>query len=416
MPKRFLANRRARKARAAAITPQFAATDLGNGEAELIMYGDVQENEPVDWWTGEPTGELCVTSQRLLDELATIRNASHISIRLNSGGGDVFTGVAIHNVLKDMPGRKTVHIDGLAASAASVIACAGDEVIVHPGSMFMIHKGYLGLFGWYTPDELAQVQGQGEAVVKSMTNIYATKTGRSEDEIAEQVAAETWFTGQEIIDAGFADTLAGTDDGDDADQGEVDDVVYDASAKTLTVRGIRHDASLFRNLPMAAASAAAPGLHAAGAAPAAAAIEPETPPKAAKTKGETHMETVAELRASHPELVAEIEQQAQASERDRIKAIDELAGSVPPDMVAKAKFDEPITAAELALASVKAGKAQAASFLAAMDEDEEESGADDVDSDPNGGGESKDDEDKEAEASIKAAAAIVNGITGRKAR
>lgn len=128
------------------------------------------------------------------------------------------------------------------------------------------------------------------------------------------------------------------------------------------------------------------------------------------------METVAELRASHPELVAEIEQQAQASERDRIKAIDELAGSVPPDMVAKAKFDEPITAAELALASVKAGKAQAASFLAAMDEDEEESGADDVDSDPNGGGESKDDEDKEAEASIKAAAAIVNGITGRKAR
>lgn len=417
MPKSFLANRLGRKAKpkAAAIAPQLAATDLGNGEAEIIMYGDVMENEPVDWWTGEPTGELSITSQRFLAELEGIRNASHINIRLNSGGGDVFTGVAIHNILKELPGTKSVHIDGLAASAASVIACAGDEVVVHPGSMFMIHKGYLGLCGWYTPDEISQIQSQGDAVVRSMTNIYVAKTGRGEDEIAEQVAAETWFTGQEIIDAGFADTMAGAGDEDDTDQGEVDEVVYDASAKTLTVRGIRHDASMFRNVPMAA-SAAAPKLHAAGPAPSAAAIDPETPPQAAKPKGETHMETVAELRASHPELVAEVEAQAQASERDRIKEIDAIAGSIAPELVAKAKFEEPMTAAELALASVKAGKQQAADFLAKAEEDDEESGAEDVDSDPNGGGDGKDDEDKEAEASIKEAAAFVNAVTGRKAR
>lgn len=416
MPKRFLANRRARKQRAAAVAPVLAATDLGNGEAELVMYGDVMENEPIDWWTGQPTGELCITSQRFLDELDTIRNASHISIRLNSGGGDVFAGVAIHNALKELPATKTIHIDGLAASAASVIACAGDEVVVHPGSMFMIHRGYVGMFGWYTPDEVALIQNQCDAITKAMTNIYTAKSGRAEEEIGELVAAETWFVGQEIIDAGFADSLSDDCGDDDTDQGEVDDVVYDAAAKTLTVRGVRHDASLFKNLPMAAASADQPRLHATGTVPAAAAIEPETPPKAAKTKGETHMETVAELRASHPELVAEIEQQAQASERDRIKAIDEIAGSVPQDMVAKAKYDEPITAADLALASVKAGKAQAESFLAAIDEDDEDSGAEDVESDPNGGGESKDDEDKEAEAAIAAAAAIVNGVADRKAR
>lgn len=128
------------------------------------------------------------------------------------------------------------------------------------------------------------------------------------------------------------------------------------------------------------------------------------------------MKTAAELRASHPDLVAEIERQAQASERERIKAIDEIAGGIPPEMVANAKFDEPISAAELALAGMKASKSMAAGFLAAIDDDEEESGASEVDSDPNGGSDGKDEDDKEAEASISAAAAIVNAASGRKER
>ncbi len=414
MPKRFLASRLARKQKAPAVEPMLAATDLGNGEAELIMYGDVMESEPVDWWTGQPTGKLCITLQRFLDELDAVRDASHLSIRLNSGGGDVFAGVAIHNALRELGATKTVHIDGLAASAASIIACAGDEVVVHPGSMFMIHEGYVGMCGWYTPGELALAQNQCSAVVKSMTSIYMAKSGRSEEEVGELVAAETWFVGQEIVDAGFADSLA-SEEG--TDQGEVDDVVYDASVKTLTVRGVRHDASMFRNVPMAmAAGAAEPRLHAAVACTAAAAIETKEPPKAAKAKGEAPMKTAAELRASHPDLVAEIERQAQASERERIKAIDEIAGGIPPEMVANAKFDEPISAAELALAGMKASKSMAAGFLAAIDDDEEESGASEVDSDPNGGSDGKDEDDKEAEASISAAAAIVNAASGRKER
>ena len=64
MPNRIMAAIRGRKARAAAIKPQLAATDLGNGEAEIVMYGDVTENEPVNWWTGEPTGEPTISAQR----------------------------------------------------------------------------------------------------------------------------------------------------------------------------------------------------------------------------------------------------------------------------------------------------------------------------------------------------------------
>lgn len=415
MPKRFFANRRTKKQKAAAVAPMLAATDLGNGVAEIIMYGDVVENEPRDWWTGEPTGELAISAQRILDEIDNVRDADHIIIRLNSGGGDLFSGVAIHNALKDLPAKKTIHIDGLAASAASVIACAGDEVIVRPGSMMMIHEGYVSMFGWYTPDEVEQVRNQCDATVKAMTAVYTAKTGRGEDEIAELVSAETWFVGQEIIDAGFADTMADADTTDDDTDAEDGEVVYDAARQTLTVAGIRHDASLFKNLPDAAKYAAAHGLHAASIAHAADAYL-QAPPTAAESEGEAFM-NADELRTSHPELVAEIEQQAQAAERERMQAIDEIASSIPSDLVATAKYTEPMTAAELALASVKAGNAQAASFMAALEDDEEDSGADEVDSEPNGGNDesTESEEDKEAAAAIAAAAAIVNTRTARKA-
>lgn len=414
MPRRIFASR-LRKQKASVIAPMLAATDLGNGEAEIIMYGDVIENEPRDWWTGEPTGELVISSQRFIDELETVRDASHITIRLNSGGGDIFAGVAIHNALKALPATITVHIDGLAASAASVIACAGDEVIVHPGSMFMVHEGYVWMYGWNTPAEIAQVQNQCAAVTQSMANIYVAKTGRTEDEIKEIVANETWFVGQEIIDAGFATALADATGDEQTDDGEVDEVVYDATAQTLTIGGIKHDASLYRNIPQAAKHAASIRLHAADVSPAAVATI-QAPPTAAQSKGETFM-NATELRTSHPDAVAEIVQQAQAEERARLQAIDEIAPSVPSDLVETAKYREPMSAEQLALAAVKASGKANASFLAALDEDDEDSGAEDVDSDPNSGTEDdQDKEDKEAEEVISQAAKLVNSTIARKAR
>lgn len=124
-----------------------------------------------------------------------------------------------------------------------------------------------------------------------------------------------------------------------------------------------------------------------------------------------------ELRTSHPDAVAEIVQQAQAEERARLQAIDEIAPSVPSDLVETAKYREPMSAEQLALAAVKASGKANASFLAALDEDDEDSGAEDVDSDPNSGTEDdQDKEDKEAEEVISQAAKLVNSTIARKAR
>lgn len=103
--------------------------------AEITMYGDVCAQQPVDWWTGEPEPGMYITPEGFLDDLAQIKDKGQITIKLNSCGGDLYTGIAIHNALKGLKGHKTVIVEGIAASAASVIACAGDDVQVYPGSM-----------------------------------------------------------------------------------------------------------------------------------------------------------------------------------------------------------------------------------------------------------------------------------------
>ena len=123
--------------------------DNAEGDAaEITMYGDVCAQQPVDWWTGEPEPGMYITPEGFLEDLALIKDKGQITIKLNSCGGDLYTGIAIHNALKGLKGHKTVIIEGIAASAASVIACAGDDVQVYPGSMIMIH-GVAGMFWDY---------------------------------------------------------------------------------------------------------------------------------------------------------------------------------------------------------------------------------------------------------------------------
>lgn len=114
-------------------------TETGTDEAEITLYGDVMAQQPYDWWTGEPEPGLYITPEGFMDDLAKIRDKSHITVKLNSCGGDLYTGIAIHNALKALSGEVNVVVEGIAASAASVIMCAGDTVTVFPGSLIMIH-------------------------------------------------------------------------------------------------------------------------------------------------------------------------------------------------------------------------------------------------------------------------------------
>lgn len=160
---------------------------------ELVIEGDISSQE--SWWGDSATPEM------LRDELK--EHTGDLTVSLNSGGGDVFAGVAMYNALRKHDGNVTVRVDGLAASIASVIAMAGDKIVMSPGAMMMIHKPWTLAIG--DANEMDKVKEVLNSIEKSMLPIYTARTGKSEAEIQDMLNAETWMTAQEAVDLGFAD-------------------------------------------------------------------------------------------------------------------------------------------------------------------------------------------------------------------
>ena len=403
-----------RPARDARVAPRFAVADMGGGEYELALYGEVMADEPRDWWTGEPTGKQAATTAAINQQMAQLQGAERVTVRLNSCGGDLYAGLAIYSALKNLDADVTVRIEGIAASAASVIACAGDTVIAGPGSIFMVHEGSLGLMGYYTPADLQALMEDARAGVKAMCNVYVDKTHRDRAEIEQMVAAETWLVGREIVAAGFADAY------DEAAAPE--DIEQERDGEAV-IAGVAHDMTAFRRVPdLAARVASASTTTTTTETPARDAVVDMQAPLSAATeeKGERFM-NLSELREQHPDLVAEIEAAAVKAERDRLAAIDEVAGGIPADMVADAKYVQPCSAEQLALkalkaqasaakAEAKAERKAAADFLAATEEDEQESGAGDVEAAPTGTDEET--EEEQAKKEVQQCAALFNQMKG----
>ena len=164
-------------------------------DSKLILEGVVSSE---DWW-GDG---LDVTPQAFRDELA--KRSGDLVVSINSPGGDVFAGVSIYNTLANYDkGTVTVEVNGLAASIASVIAMAGDKIVMLPGSSMMIHKPWS--MGIGNADELKKVAETLNSIEESLVPIYTSRTGLSDERIKEMLADETWMTPQEPVDLGFAD-------------------------------------------------------------------------------------------------------------------------------------------------------------------------------------------------------------------
>lgn len=130
-----------------------------------------------------------------------------VTINLNSPGGDAFDGIAIYNRLKRHKGKVTVHVDGWACSAASIIAMAGDEVIMETGSMMMIHEA--STFAWGTKQDLRKEADVLEQLEQGIVDIYQTKSTLEREDIVEKVDAETWMSARTAVEYGFADKATG---------------------------------------------------------------------------------------------------------------------------------------------------------------------------------------------------------------
>ena len=148
---------------------------------ELIINGTIASES---WLEDDVTPKL------FKEELAA--HTGDITVRINSPGGDVFAGVSIYNMLREYNGRVVVKVDGLAASIASLIAMAGDEIVMLPGAMMMVHKPWTIAAG--NADELGRAVEMLEKTCESMIPVYASRTGLSEEKIEELLAAETWMT------------------------------------------------------------------------------------------------------------------------------------------------------------------------------------------------------------------------------
>jgi ATP-dependent protease ClpP protease subunit len=163
---------------------------------EILIYSDIGPEE----WGG-------VSAKGIKAQLDTMRDAAQITVRINSPGGDVFDGFAIYNLLAEHPAAITVKVDGMAASAASVIAMAGDTVEIAANALMMIHNPWTLAIGdsasmRKTADLLDQIKG-------SIVTTYRSKVGMDEADIAALMDAETWFDAQGAIEAGLATAITG---------------------------------------------------------------------------------------------------------------------------------------------------------------------------------------------------------------
>lgn len=147
-------------------------------------------------------GWLGVEAEPLARQIAAL-DVSTIHVRINSPGGDVFEARAINQALRQHPAKVIVHVDGLAASAASVIAMVGDEVRMADGSFMMIHNPWWLAIGDAT--ELREAADVLEKVQDSIRDTYARKSGLGPDEIQQMMDEETWLDADEAVERGFAD-------------------------------------------------------------------------------------------------------------------------------------------------------------------------------------------------------------------
>lgn len=354
----------------------YTMATVNGDEAEIVMYGEIVQERPRNWWTDEPIEGNYIVLNEFLEDLEQVAHAKRLTIRLNSIGGDAYAAIPIHNRLRELKAEVTAIVDGVAMSGGSLIMCAADKVKVHPSSLIMIHKCYVLTWGYYRADELRSLADGNDAVDKAQAAIYKRKTGLGEDELLAMMADETYMTGQEALDKGFADELL---------DGDAPDIAASADLTTLYVNG-----RAFRvSAPLSNLPESIPTVE-----PDTKSVETKTPAMTGDSKGgKTMAKTLEELRAENPELAEQILAQAKEAvakesvdvnaaveaERKRIAEIDEIAALYDDELVREAKFGEkPMTAQELAWEAAKKEAHKRRAFLDDADKDFKASGADKV--------------------------------------
>lgn len=305
----------------------FSIKAQANNESELYIYGVIGRDE-------DPKG--------FISQLKSIKSET-LHVHINSPGGDLFAGHVIYGIIKNFKGKKVTYIDGLAASAASIIAMAGDKVVMPKNTLLMIHNASTMVYG--DSQEFAKTAGTLEKMNATMQAVYHEKTGIAHEEIAAMMNNETWFTADEALKLGFVDTI-------------VDDIKLDSHYEVngnLILNGIDfgnvYAEKIKKLLPQHATTTPVANIL--------------------SKEGAQAMLTVEALQKDHPEIYATVFEAGKLAgvadgvkaERGRIKAIEDIGINGHEKLITEAKYTNGITVEALAMQILAAEKSQKSAFI-----------------------------------------------------
>ena len=385
----------------------YAMTNADGNEAEISMYGDIVESQPINYWTGEPVEGSFIIQDEFLKDLNEVVGAGckKLTLRMNSYGGDAGVSILVHNRLREISasGIETVCIvDGVAMSGGSLIMCACDTVRANPSSLIMIHKAWSFLFGGYNADEMRSKAKENDAWDKAQVEIYKRKCGLSDTVLMHMMSETTTMTGREAVEKGFADEVI--------EDAEPLNIAASANRTSIIVGGrtvhLARGMTAPESIPITTASQAD--------------VNNNTSAETDSEGGNKPMaRNLEELRTENPELAAQVESDVRAAvsaehansetnatnaERQRLADIDSIAHLYDEETVRNAKYGEhPCTAQEMAFRAAQAAAKTGGAFMAGVKSDYEASGAGGVGAAPadnggNGGAEPTTPEAKQAEA------------------
>lgn len=174
------------------------------GKSKLYLYGSIVEEVPTNWWTGEAMEGDYITIKDIKEAFKEI-NEDSVEIHINSKGGDVYSSVAIGNFIKESDKHITVIVDAIAASGASIIAMAGDEVKMYPNSLMMIHRASAACYG--NAEELRKIADNLEKFDEAVQASYMGHFKGSKEELKKLIFDETYLTAEESLTLGFCDEI-----------------------------------------------------------------------------------------------------------------------------------------------------------------------------------------------------------------
>jgi len=322
-------------------------------EATLYIYGDIMQYD-LGWWNWPDD----VIPHRFRQELSDLGDVDTIHVRINSNGGSVFGAYAIMNLLKSHKARIITYNDGIAASAGTIVAMAGDKIVTALGSVWMVHLPAVGAAG--NVHDLQKAIDILNVVTESMLDIYQARTGIDRDTMLQMMNDDTWLTGKQAVEKGFADEVS--------EDIEVD-AYLDGDMQTAFFNGLKIDLGKVQNKDVLVAMlGAAPnrGIPKAGITRQNNVGDNGPTPNNQANQEEERAMTLEELKAKHPDIYnaafnAGVEEGVQ-NERARIAGIDALALPGMEELTNGA-IASGITAEQFAVEIVKAQRAKGVNAL-----------------------------------------------------